>query len=725
MALLVVFVLVRSALPQSSIKVHGIVIDAKTGEPLPAANVQVEGAAIGAATNFSGRFFIENLLTGDYTLLVSFVGYKSVRKSVSVTSGEPSFILIRLLPSVIPMPGVEIAAEREMRFSDNGLIFLTRDEIGRAHASDLGDLLKTIGGVQVFENGGKKSIQIRGARANQTLVLLDGVKLNDQLTGEVDLAQTPLHSIESVEIHKGSAAEYGDGALGGVIKITTLNAVSNIQSIGGETGAFGYKKWQAAVGRAFGSFDFSASLHSLDNDGRFFYHYHDPASHELSAQRQNSDVHSKSLFGRLGFSKGAHKGAVKVQSFTSDRGTPGKVYYWTPYARILSDRRTATFHYSFVTDNLRIKTNAGASSYQTENLNLRQDQEAAPFGPTPEFHFRNDLFSINFSATIEHHTASWISTLFGYDADRVSYKDRNRLVEQARSIGIAEDRSFGLFLKQEFSHQLKSVRFAATPVIRYDQAALNSASQQRFERQWNPGLRLFASHGLEQQIYMRAEANRGFRMPTFADLFYQDFRVQGKSDLLPEKSTNVEFAIGAHLNFWATLHFDVSFYRNKIDDMIVWRLGSFEFFRPYNTDAELRGSEYSLHLQSPENRIGLDCYYSILQALNKNENVTLYNKMLPYRPENTFKANFRYGGKKWQTTAGLRRVGRRNITEANTKSMPAYSILDWTFELTIPFKQVDVQWRAAIFNLLDERYEILRDMPLPGREWRFGVMLKI
>ena len=212
-------------------------------------------------------------------------------------------------------------------------------------------------------------------------------------------------------------------------------------------------------------------------------------------------------------------------------------------------------------------------------------------------------------------------------------------------------------------------------------------------------------------------------MPTFADLFYQDFRVQGKPDLAPEKSLNSEFGFGARFSFRLRFALDASFYHNKIDDMIVWRIGSFEFFRPYNTDAELSGQEYSLHMETPHSHASLELFYTRIKALNKNGNVTLYDKRLPYRPENSFKANLNINGGHWHSSLGWRVVGRRYVTEANTKEMPPYAVLDASLKWSMTVNKMELECHIIVLNLLDEEYQIIRNMPLPGREWRAGLSI--
>jgi len=725
MAILMLLCLVAVTFSQSAVRLRGRVLDAVNGQPLPGANVQVMGTGAGAATSASGRFEIENLLNGDYTVRISYMGYETAERRVAIRDEDPATLLVRLWPVVIQLLGVQVAAARDDHQPADGAIVLTRERIARTQTEDLGSLLKTVGGVQIVESDGKKTIQIRGARANQTLVLLDGVKLNDPVTGEVDLSQMPLHNVQKIEIKKGGAAEYGDGALGGVIRIFTLNGGEDHQSLSWQGGSFGYQNLHAAVGKKWQNFDISASGQSMKNPRRFPYRYFDPNAVELSGVRKNADVNSTSLFGRIGFNAAGHSASIKVHSFTSSRGTPGKVFYWTPYARVKNRRQAAMCAYDFSRAHWRFHANAGRTWHETESRNIRPGIVEAPFGSTPEFHFRSYLSSDNFDLLFEHRAASWLQSAIGLDAERLHFSDENLFAANSPAIGSADDRSYGAFIKQEFSYCRRAFQFTVTPVLRYDQARLASNLRARIERQWNPGLRLFWSHGSGRRFYLRAEANRAFRMPTFADLFYQDFRVQGKPDLAPEKSRNFEFAIGAQWTALMTIHFDATFFQSQIEDMIVWRLGSFEFFRPYNTDAELRGGEYSLQLSSAANRFSIDLFYSHLRALNKSNNQTLHNRMLPYRPQHSFKANLHFAGDHWQSSVGVRGVGRRFITEANTKVMPAHAVLDWSVEWMVQLRFVEMQWRLAILNALDERYQILRDMPQPGREWRVGLAIKV
>ncbi|TAL65048.1 MAG: TonB-dependent receptor, partial [Burkholderiaceae bacterium] len=105
---------------------------------------------------------------------------------------------------------------------------ITRADIDRAQTPDLLSLLSTVAGVQIAQTGGmgsSSSIFIRGANANHTLVLVDGVPINNVTLGTATLENFPLANVDHIEIVRGNvSAIYGSAALGGVIQIFTREA---------------------------------------------------------------------------------------------------------------------------------------------------------------------------------------------------------------------------------------------------------------------------------------------------------------------------------------------------------------------------------------------------------------------------------------------------------------------------------------------------------------------
>ena len=117
-----------------------------------------------------------------------------------------------VLPDIVltPMRGPSSAAR-----SGTAISVITREEIEKSSARDIGDLLRTVPGVTIARNGGpgqSQFVRIRGAEARHTLVLIDGVRINDPIsTGrELDFANLVLANVERIEVLRGpQSALYG------------------------------------------------------------------------------------------------------------------------------------------------------------------------------------------------------------------------------------------------------------------------------------------------------------------------------------------------------------------------------------------------------------------------------------------------------------------------------------------------------------------------------------
>lgn len=149
----------------------------------------------------------------------------------------------------------------------------TRADIERSQALFLSDILPTFAGVDISNNGGTgqfAELRVRGGETNHLVVLLDGVQINDQAQGGViDLAHIPLSSIERIELLQGtSGAQWGDGALSGVLSITTMTATSTSHAISVGSGLNNTIHANAIQTIVAGDYRHSISVSSYDTDGQ-------------------------------------------------------------------------------------------------------------------------------------------------------------------------------------------------------------------------------------------------------------------------------------------------------------------------------------------------------------------------------------------------------------------------------------------------------------------------
>jgi vitamin B12 transporter len=149
---------------------------------------------------------------------------------------------------------------------------ISREEIERAGASSLTDILRAQPGVQVSANGGAgtvSSVFLRGTNDQHLIVLINGLRINSATSGGTSFENIPLGQIERIEILRGPASSlYGADAIGGVIQIFTRKAESNKVHVHGAVGLGSYdtKTAEAGISGSINALKYGVNISSLDTD---------------------------------------------------------------------------------------------------------------------------------------------------------------------------------------------------------------------------------------------------------------------------------------------------------------------------------------------------------------------------------------------------------------------------------------------------------------------------
>ena len=247
LALVVLVFIVSPALAQIG-GVSGKITDDQTGSTLPGANVFLERTSYGAATDANGVYSIANVPPGFYTLVVSYIGYVQFRQAVTVTTGETTFLDIKLKPSSVQLNPVVVTAIGTQANREQMGTSVSSIEGSQIATSGAHDIISSIAalapGVNTTEAtadpGGATRIVLRGPHSfmndNQPLIVIDGVPVDNSaiqpINNQGPVAGTAMESsisdinpddIQSVQIYSGPAAAslWGSKAANGVIAITT------------------------------------------------------------------------------------------------------------------------------------------------------------------------------------------------------------------------------------------------------------------------------------------------------------------------------------------------------------------------------------------------------------------------------------------------------------------------------------------------------------------------
>jgi outer membrane receptor protein involved in Fe transport len=207
-------------------KISGRIIDASTGEPLPGVNVVIDGTAMGGATNANGIYFIINAPAGTYMLTATMIGYKAVTKThVRVVQDFTTNVNFQLEQTVVEVEGITVIAKAPLVVPDVTATthFITSEDMENRIARDYNDIISEQAGVIMSEGGASTltdGLHIRGGRSDEIVYMVDGMSINDAITGTAG-AQVNMNSIKEVVVQTGGFnAEYGQ-AMSGIINLVT------------------------------------------------------------------------------------------------------------------------------------------------------------------------------------------------------------------------------------------------------------------------------------------------------------------------------------------------------------------------------------------------------------------------------------------------------------------------------------------------------------------------
>lgn len=264
--------------------IRGFVYDKESQQPIPFANVIIDGTTIGTTASDNGFFQINNAPSGNLSITASFIGYEKQSKRLRAKDGGINTLNFYLSESSEILEEVEVSAERKERDKKvlTSVVSLDPKEITRFSVGGDADIIKAVqvlpGVITTGDQGGQ--LYIRGGAPIQNLILLDGM-----------IVYNPFHSIgffsvfdndiiRSADVYTGGfSAEYGSRN-SAVMDIKTRSG--NRKKLSGKVSASTYTSkllLEAPLGRkdsrglASSSVLISAKTSYLDQSSQIFYPY--------------------------------------------------------------------------------------------------------------------------------------------------------------------------------------------------------------------------------------------------------------------------------------------------------------------------------------------------------------------------------------------------------------------------------------------------------------------
>jgi len=411
------------------------------------------------------------------------------------------------------------------------VFIISRDEIASSPGRSIGDYLSLVPGVDVRRRGShgvQADVSIRGGTFQQTLFLIDGIKVSDPQTGHhnLDLPLT-MTEVDRIEILKGPGSRiYGPNAMSGVVNIITRNTTGRQIQLETSGGGDDFFERQLAV-----TYPVAGTTHRLALSRR-----------SSSGHRDNTEFDIRTMAYRAGIAAG--ESTVRVSSRYVEKEFGAYRFY--------SDRfpdeweATKTWFLSVDAD-LKI-----APISLTPRLFWRRHEDDFVLDRNRPDWFRNKHSTDHYGAEIQATlTTSWGTTVIGGELANEEIESSN-LGDHSRNRG-------GVFVEQRFKPTDRLTLVPGAWIFRYSDWGWEAWPGIDLGYQWTPTSRVYVSTG------------RSYRIPTYTELFYKSPANMGNSELRPEEAWTHELGATLSGNMFSA---NLSLFVRKGSNLIDWGRGS-------------------------------------------------------------------------------------------------------------------------------------------------------
>lgn len=220
----------------------GHVVNDKTGEHLSYITIVVKGSTIGAVTDATGHYKLQNVAEGKQILIAKGVGYMPIEKEVVVSKGRSTEINFEVSEDLVQLNEVVVSSNRNettKREAANIVNIITPKLFETTSSVCLAQGLSFQPGLRVetnCQNCGFQQVRINGLDGPYSQILIDSRPIFSALAGVYGIEQIPANMIERVEVVRGGgSALFGSNAIAGTINIITKEPLNNSVTVSNQT----------------------------------------------------------------------------------------------------------------------------------------------------------------------------------------------------------------------------------------------------------------------------------------------------------------------------------------------------------------------------------------------------------------------------------------------------------------------------------------------------------
>lgn len=638
---------------------------------------------------------------------------------------------------------VEGKAERSAISTTVPVQTITQADIQTMPAVLLSDVLKLFSGIVIKDYGGvggMKTVSMRGFGSQHTAISYDGLPVTDCQTGQIDLSKFSLENVEQISVNSGTDDIFLPARLfaaANLIQIRTLRPKFDkrpfhidLRFLGGS-----YGLWSPSVllenrivkPRENGfSLSSSLNINYLQSDGRYpftIYYGGDNDSTSLE-KRSNSDVKSMNIEGNLFFTFDyTTQMDVKVYYYQAERGLPGAIIFYNTHSRqrLYDQNAFGQVHFlKHFLKNIDYQLNA-KFNYAYERYFDPDYLNAAGF--VDNRYFQREYYLSNGVSYRPHKIVNLTlvnDLIFGnLTANLPNFILPSRL-QVLTVLSAAVDTRF-VQAKAALLH---------TGVANWAKKGAAADNVSRF----SPSAGISIRPMLSQDFHIRAFYKNIFRLPTFNDLYYNDF---GNRNLRPENTHQFDLGLTYARSFLHKklgISITVDGYYNRVKDKIVaipsrnlftWMMLNFGAVKIAGMDANLV-FDYEIIKQLKINIVGS---YSLQQAVDVTDpKSNTYRHQIPYTPLHSGSASLTLSTPWVDVSYTVVAAGKRYALQQNIPANELKPYSDHSLALAKDFDvkgKVVLGYKLELLNLANRHYEIVRSYPMQGRSVRGTIRIGV
>jgi outer membrane cobalamin receptor len=608
-----------------------------------------------------------------------------------------------------------------------------RTVIERLGAQELHEAVKNLAGVNIRDYGGIggiKTVSIRSLGAQHTAVSYDGIAVSDIQSGQVDIGRFSLDNVEMITLSIGQSDEIFKSARmfasAGTLDITSsrpvfgdcgTNVIARMKA-----GSFGTYNPSLLLEHRLGSrWALGANADWVTSKGDYPFIIDNGRESELLL-RKNSDVNTlRAEINLWGFIGASGKFSLKASGLSGERGLPGSVvlYNQDAFERLWDKNGFVQASYNTA---LGVKWDLnGVLKYNYSRSKYYDESQRYPLGFVEDLYTQEEYYG---SIATRFKPAKGVELTFAQD---LFY---NTLDASIPECPFPERMNSLTTLAGKY--QGSSVTVVASLTNTYISEKVQKGDPAPDRNNLSPALSISWKPFKATNLRVRASYKRGFRAPTFNDLYY--LRV-GNTNLKPERADQYNLGLtwsgtlGKEESGWLSATLDG--YYNNVEDKIVarptlfiWKMMNIGKVRIAGADLSVTSS---VRLGNDHNLIlSTNASYQHAVDISDPESKT-WRHQIPYTPRISGATNLAWSNPWLNLSYIISFVGDKYSLPLNVERNLIKGYAEHTISAYRDFRihGVFLRLQGEMINFTNKMYDIIQYYPMPGRNFRLTLKIKI